>query len=134
MSIFLGNSIDLNLVKEYFRLQNNNDSCFETNEKEEKKKQNNVNDIERMKVVENPWYPDSKIERRIATIPFGMIIIDERQVDIELIDHNNPKKFSGAILIKDETFSKTMKNFYQKMWNRASETFSSDEQKKISSV
>jgi hypothetical protein len=87
-----------------------------------------------MKVVGNPWYPDSKIERRIATIPFGMIIIDERQVGIELIDHNNPKNFSGAILIKDEKFSKTMKDFYQKIWDRASETFSSDEQKKLSSV
>jgi hypothetical protein len=80
------------------------------------------------------WYRDSKIERRIATIPFGMIIIDERQVGIELIDHNNPKNFSGVILIKDERFNKTMKYFYEKIWDRASETFSFDEQKKLSSV
>jgi hypothetical protein len=64
-------------------------------------------------VIGNPWYPDSKIERRISAIPFAVIIIDERQMGIELINHNDPKKFNTGI--RDEKFSKTMKRFYQKM-------------------
>ena len=113
---------DVNLVKEYFALQNNEYTCFGTNEKK-----NNDNVIERMNVIGNPWYPNSKIERRIATIPFGMIIIDESQVGIELINHNDPTKFNAGILIRDEKFSKTMKRFYQKMWDKASENVSGEE-------
>jgi hypothetical protein len=33
-------------------------------------------------------------------------------MDIELINHNDPKKFNAGI--RDEKFSKTMKRFYQK--------------------
>jgi hypothetical protein len=65
-----------------------------------------------MNVIGNPRYPDSKIERRISTIPFAMIIIDEREVCMELINHDDPEKFNAGI--RDEKFSKTMKRFYQK--------------------
>ena len=46
-------------------------------------------------------------------------------MDIELINHNDPKKFNTEI--RDEKFSKTMKRFYQKMWDMASENVSAEE-------
>ena len=78
-----------------------------------------------MNVIGTPWYPESKIERRISAIPFAVIIIDERQMGIELINHNDTKKFNTGI--RDEKFSKTMKRFYQKMWDMASENVSAEE-------
>src|SRR5205823_10693761 len=79
---------DIDLVKEYFRTQQK----FVDNLNEDK------NPIEERKcVIANPWYPDKTINRRIADIPFGMIILDKTEVGIELVNSNNPKEFYGGI-------------------------------------
>jgi hypothetical protein len=81
---------------------------------------NDKNSSERIKVVSNPWYP-GKVKRRVARIPFSIIVFDGKEVGVEVVDWNEPKKFYGVIFIREEKTSKTMLNFYNKMWDAATE-------------
>jgi len=81
---------------------------------------NDKNSSERIKVVSNPWYP-GKIKRRITRIPFSIIVLDGKEVGVEVVDWNEPKKFCGVIFIREEKTSKAMLNFYNKMWDAATE-------------
>jgi predicted transcriptional regulator len=80
------------------------------------------NTLERNKVVGNPWYPGN-IERRSTDLPFSMILLDRKEVGIELIHANDPKTFNGVIFIRDEKIANLMVSFYEKVW----ETSSSDD-------
>jgi hypothetical protein len=101
---------DTDLVKQYFKLH-----------RVEKVGSNNQdkNAAERMNVIGNPWYPEKNVNRKICKIPFGIIIIDRKEVGIELIDQTDPKKFNMGILLRDESISKVMKEYYEKLWNDA---------------
>jgi hypothetical protein len=78
---------DIDLVKEYFRSQEKfADNLDEKNPIKEHKC-----------VIANPLYPDNTINRRITDIPFGVIILDNTEVGIELVNSNNPKEFYGGI-------------------------------------
>jgi hypothetical protein len=104
---------DIDLVKEYFRSQQKFvDNLDEKNPIKERKC-----------IVANPWYPDNTIKRRIADIPFGMIILDNSEVGLELVDSNNPNEFCGGIFIRDEKIAATMTEFYQQLWKKASENY-----------
>jgi len=81
---------------------------------------NDKNSSERIKVVSNPWYP-GKVKRRVARIPFSIIVLDGKEIGVEVVDWNEPKKFYGVIFIREEKTSKTMLNFYNKMWDAATE-------------
>jgi len=81
---------------------------------------NDKNSSERIRVVSNPWYP-GKVKRRVARIPFSIIVLDGKEVGVEVVDWNEPKKFCGVIFIREEKTSKTMLNFYNKMWDAATE-------------
>ncbi len=76
---------------------------------------------ERKCVIANPWYPDSTVNRRIADIPFGIIILDKMETGIELVNSNNTKEFCGGIFIRDEKITKIMTEFYQQMREKTSE-------------
>lgn len=73
---------------------------------------------ERIKVVENPWYQSGvKIERRVGKVPFGLIILDKKEVGIELVDSYNPDKFNTGILLKDSRqVVDAMLKQYEEMW------------------
>jgi hypothetical protein len=72
---------------------------------------------ERMKVVENPWYQSGvKIERRVGKVPFGLIIVDRDEVGIELVDSNNPDKFTAGILVKHSQIGDAMLKLYEELW------------------
>jgi hypothetical protein len=103
---------DIDLVKEYIRTQQKFvDSLDEKNPIDERKC-----------VVANPWYPDNTINRRIADIPFDIIILDNTEVGIELVNSNNPKEFYGGIFIRDEKIAMIITEFYQQIWEKASES------------
>ena len=55
---------------------------------------NDKNSSERRKVVSNPWYP-GKVKRKVARIPFSIIVLDGKEVGVEVVDWNEPKKFVG---------------------------------------
>ena len=102
---------DIDLVKEYIRTQ----KIFAYN-------LNKENPVEERKcVIANPWYPDNTINRRVADIPFGIIIIDNTDVGIELVNSNNPNEFYGGIFIRDEKIAMAMTDLYQQIWEKASE-------------
>ena len=103
---------DIDLVKEYFRTQQKFVDNFD---KKNPRK-------ERKCVIANPWYPDKTINRRIADVPFGVIILDNTEVGIELVNSNNPKEFYGGIFIRDEKIAMIAADFYQQLWERASES------------
>ena len=91
--------------------------CNSNSDKTDKKKE-----IERIKVIGNPWYPNNEgIFRRMFDIPFGMMMIDEKEVGIELVNRNDPQNFFAGILIKDERLAINIKEFYHKMWDSASD-------------
>jgi hypothetical protein len=97
---------DIDLVKKYFRSQ-----------QKFVEEKNPIN--ERKWVVANPWYPDTTINRRIADIPFGVIIFDNNEVGIELVNSGNPNGFYGGIFIRDKKVAMTMTQFYQQLWEKA---------------
>ncbi len=74
------------------------------------------NNLERSTVVANPWYPGN-IDRRAADLPFSMIILDGKEVGIELVHANDPKTFNGVIFVRDERIAKLMARYYQKIWD-----------------
>jgi hypothetical protein len=104
--------VDSNLVEDYFNTQNLNPML--ENAKDDK------SSAERINVVANPWYPSKDIDRRVAEVPFGMIIFDDDIIGIELVNSHSPKEFCGAILINDKGLCSIMKRFYQRLWNEAS--------------
>jgi DNA-binding PadR family transcriptional regulator len=104
---------DIDLVKEYFRSQEKFVDSV-----------NSKNTIEERKcIVANPWYPDDTINRRIADIPFGIIILDNSEVGIEMVNSNNPGEFCGGIFIRDQRIAMIMTECYQQIWEKASETY-----------
>jgi DNA-binding Lrp family transcriptional regulator len=101
---------DIDLVKEYFKLHKIDKVDLNSQDK---------NAVERINVIGNPWYPEKNVNRKICKIPFGVIIIDGKEVGIELIDQTDPKKFNMGILLRDENASGVMKEYYEKLWNDA---------------
>jgi len=74
---------------------------------------------ERSTVVGNPWYPGN-IDRRAADLPFSMIVLDRKEVGIELIHANDTKTFNGVIFVRDEKIAQAMTSYYQKIWESSS--------------
>jgi hypothetical protein len=101
---------DTDLVKEYFKVHKIDMVGLNDQHK---------NAVERISVIGNPWYPEKNINRKICKIPFGIIIIDGKEVGIELIDQTDPKKFNMGILLRDKNASGVMKEYYEKLWNHA---------------
>jgi hypothetical protein len=101
---------DIDLVKEYFKLHKIDKAKLNGQDK---------NAVERMNVIGNPWYPEKSIDRKICKMPFGLIIIDGKEVGIELVDQTDPNRFNMGILLRDENTSRVMKEHYEKLWNDA---------------
>jgi sugar-specific transcriptional regulator TrmB len=112
---------DIDLVKEYFRPQEKFlDNLNEKNPIQERKC-----------VVANPWYPDNSINRRIADIPFGVIILDKQEVGVELVNCNNPKEFYGGIFIRDKKIAMNITDFFHQIWEKASENIAPLNEQKV---
>lgn len=97
---------DTNLVEEYF-------------EAEDKIGYKDSNSKEREQVVSDPYYP-SKIQRNYIQIPYCVLIVDGKKVGMEMIDLNNPTKFSGAIFVEDVNLSSKMKELFENLWVKSS--------------
>jgi hypothetical protein len=78
-------------------------------------------DEERIKVVENPWYQSGvKIDRRIGKVPFGLILVDRREVGVELVDSHNPNIFTAGILVKGSSqICDAMLKLYEELWSNS---------------
>lgn len=108
---------DTKLVQQYFNSQTNN---YENKNDEDNKIEN---ENERLTVITNPWYPNHEgVQRKVMDIPFGLLVIDGKEIGIEIINRNNTQDFSAAIFIKDEKLALDVKEFYMKLWNGASDS------------
>lgn len=91
---------------------------FDSNGKAIKK---DKNESERISVVANPFYP-STIERRYVDTPFSLIVVDGKNVGVEIVDNYNPKKFMLSIHVEDKTLAQQLKTSFDKWWGGASLT------------
>ena len=73
---------------------------------------------ERIQVVEDPWYHSGvKIERRVGTVPFSLIILDRKEVGIESVNSQNPNMFTeGIAAIGSSQICDAMLKLYEKWW------------------
>ncbi len=112
---------DTKLVQGYFKSQSK--LCESSKEKDDDGKHritdnNDDNYKERIKVIGNPWYPNSEgIERKICDIPFGIIVIDGKEAGVELINRSDTQNFFAGIMIKDEKSAASVKELYLKIWD-----------------
>jgi hypothetical protein len=95
---------DSSLVKQYAEVADNNLIKL------------NRSSSESIDIITGPWQ-FKKIQRRLTTIPCSMIVFDGAEVGIEIVNGNEPTQFYSTIFIKDERTSKTMVDFYHKMWD-----------------
>jgi hypothetical protein len=110
---------DKKLVQEYFKFQSQNYDSLNSNKINEIDSNDNKN--ERLKVLVNPWYPNEEgIQRKILDIPFGLLVIDEDGVGLELINRNDTQNFFAGVFIKDVKLASNVKDFFMKMWDGAS--------------
>jgi predicted transcriptional regulator len=101
--------VDSSLIARYYELRNSD-------------RDSQVNDKNAAGRLVNPRYPDSDIvNKRVRKVPFGMIVIDETDVGLELIDRQDTENFHGGIIIRDEKTSRIMKSFYDKIWDESAE-------------
>jgi DNA-binding PadR family transcriptional regulator len=119
---------DTKLVKGYFESQKQQPRIQIPSKTENEPISNPIEsesqEKERIKVVGNPWYPNKEgIDRRICDIPFGMIVIDEEEVGVELINRNLGQGFFAGIMLKDEKIAKDMKKYYLKLWEDTKDSY-----------
>lgn len=72
----------------------------------------------------NDWNQNMPIQHRFTNVPFGMIIIDAREVGIELINAHNVTEFSGGLIVQDIQNAEVMKGYFEKLWTRSQESTS----------
>jgi hypothetical protein len=101
---------DIDLIKEYIKLHNISGATLDSKDRDSS---------ERLSVIANPWYPNKSVNRRICSLPFGIIIIDKKEVGIELVSSKTPDEFGMGILIKDSEVAAVMEQYYEEMWKNA---------------
>lgn len=82
-------------------------------------KTDDKNAKERINVVANPFYP-SKIERRYSKVPYCILIVDQKEVGMELVSNYETGKFKTAVFGQDSELSSQMRNEFESLWERAS--------------
>ncbi len=97
---------DVGMVEGYFQSER------------DKMKLNDKNNKERINVVSNPFYP-AKIERRYTKVPYCLLIVDQKEIGMEVVNNYEPNKFKMAIFGKDSELSAQMKNEFETMWTRS---------------
>ena len=102
---------DSSLIAQYFKIEGNDLRL--------KNDVDNKKSTERINTVSSPWNL-GKVDRRISKIPFSMIILDGREVGIEIVNWNDPRNFYGVMFVKgDQVTLKAIQDLYYEMWDNA---------------
>ncbi len=115
---------DTKLIQGYFKSQNN---CGESNDNKNNKdiKRDDNCENERLTVIGDPWYPNKEgIQRKVMDIPFGLLVVDGKEVGIEIINRNDTQNFFVGLFISDEKLASNFKEWYMKLWDDASDDIS----------
>ncbi|MDW8276180.1 MAG: hypothetical protein RMJ59_07380 [Candidatus Nitrosocaldus sp.] len=70
---------------------------------------------ERMTVTTVPFYPD-KVDRKVTDVPFSFMVIDGKEVCIELINASSPEKFYAGVCVCDEMLAKQMVGLFETLY------------------
>ncbi|WP_268541642.1 hypothetical protein [Candidatus Nitrosotenuis cloacae] len=97
---------DVHLVESYYR-------------GEDKVHSDDANREERVSVVSNPYYP-SKVMRNYVKIPFCAIIVDGKQVGLELVDLNEPQKLSATVFLSNMAVAAKIRGMFDQLWRKSS--------------
>ncbi len=98
---------DTNLIKGFF-------------EKAGSMKSNDKNHKERIKVVSNPYYP-TPMKRKYVDVPFCVLIVDKKNVGMEIVDSYYSNKFRMAIFSTDKHLANQMQDYVDTLWSKAKE-------------
>ncbi|MDE1725166.1 MAG: hypothetical protein KGH76_04635 [Thaumarchaeota archaeon] len=98
---------DTNLIKGFF-------------EKAGPIKSNDKNHKERIKVVSNPYYP-TPMKRKYVDVPFCVLIVDKKNVGIEIVDSYDSNKFGMAVFSTDKHLANQMQDYVETLWSKAKE-------------
>jgi hypothetical protein len=102
---------DSSVLEQYFKIEGNDLRL--------KNEVDNTKSTERINMVSGPWYV-GKVDRRISKVPFSMIILDGKEVGIEIVNWNDPGNFYGVFFIRESGKAlKIMRERYYEMWNNA---------------
>jgi predicted transcriptional regulator len=83
-------------------------------------KNNDKNHKERVNVVSNPYYP-TPMQRKYVDVPFCILIVDKKNVGIEVVDAYNSNKFKMAVFSTDRQFANQLQDFVDTLWSKAKE-------------
>ena len=81
---------------------------------------NDKNKKERIQIVSDPFYP-AKIKRKYGSIPFCIVIIDQKFVGWELVDSSDVTKFDKAMFCYNFMLAKDMQKIFSGQWKLARE-------------
>ncbi|MCS7141986.1 MAG: phospholipase D-like domain-containing protein [Candidatus Nitrosocaldus sp.] len=70
---------------------------------------------EKMTVTTVPFYPD-KVDRKVTDVPFSFMVIDGKEVCIELINASSPEKFYAGVCVCDEMLAKQMVGLFETLY------------------
>ncbi|MDE1842107.1 MAG: hypothetical protein KGH95_00495 [Thaumarchaeota archaeon] len=98
---------DTNLIKGFF-------------EKAGPIKSNDKNHKERIKVVSNPYYP-TPMKRKYVDVPFCVLIVDKKNIGIEIVDSYDSNKFRMAVFSTDKHLANQMQGYVETLWSKAKE-------------
>ncbi len=78
----------------------------------------NNHDLERFKMLTDPYYPD-KFDRKIIEVPFSFVVIDGKYVGLELVNSYNPSKFYAGVYVEDEYLARQIKDLFDVLYTNA---------------
>ncbi len=75
------------------------------------------NTIERLTVALNPYYPRvPNVSRRLADVPFCILIVDRERVGVEVMDRFDSNKFKYVFFVKDKMFAEEVRKVFESWW------------------
>lgn len=70
---------------------------------------------ERMMVTTVPFYPEN-VDKKVTDVPFSFMVIDGRDVCIELVNANNLERFYAGVYVCDENIAKEMRGLFEALY------------------
>ncbi|MFN4337205.1 MAG: phospholipase D-like domain-containing protein [Candidatus Nitrosocaldus sp.] len=74
--------------------------------------------LEKMVITTVPYDPE-QVDRKITDVPFSFIVIDGKEVGIELVNANNPERFYAGVCVSYERLVKQMISLFETLYASA---------------
>lgn len=71
--------------------------------------------MEKMMVATVPFYPEN-VDRKVTDVPFSFMIIDGKEICIELVNANSPERFYAGVYVSDERLAKQLIGLFETLY------------------